>query len=53
MQVLEAADSDLRTIEILARVEDLLGESVSRSSVKNYVARVYAPEAPLRARRAR
>jgi hypothetical protein len=39
VQVLAGAPFELRVIEIHAAVEDLLGEPVSRSSVKNYLAR--------------
>ena len=39
VQVLGEAARDLRMIEIHVAVEELLGEPVSRSSVKNYLAR--------------
>jgi hypothetical protein len=39
VKVLGEACCALRTIEIHAAVEDLLGEPVSRSTVKNYLAR--------------
>jgi hypothetical protein len=39
VQVLRAADRELRVIEIHAAAEDLLGGALSRSSVKNYLAR--------------
>jgi hypothetical protein len=39
VKVLGEAGCELRMIEIHAAVEDLLGEPVSRSSVKNYLAR--------------
>jgi hypothetical protein len=39
VQVLNEAESDLRVNEIWAAVEQLLGESVSRHSVKSYLHR--------------
>jgi hypothetical protein len=39
VQVLEEAGCGLRMMDIHLSVEELLGESVSRSSVKNYLAR--------------
>jgi hypothetical protein len=39
VQVLADARTELRMIEIHAAVEDLLDEPVSRSTVKNYLAR--------------
>jgi hypothetical protein len=39
VQVLAEARCELRMMDIHAAVEDLLGEPVSRSSVKNYLAR--------------
>jgi hypothetical protein len=38
VQVLADAGTDLRMIEVHEAVEELLGEPVSRSSVKNYLA---------------
>jgi hypothetical protein len=39
LEVLTAAPTDLRVIEVHASVERLLDSSVSRSSVKNYLSR--------------
>jgi hypothetical protein len=39
VQVLAEASGELRMVEIHAAVEELLGEPVSRSSVKNYLTR--------------
>jgi hypothetical protein len=38
VQVLREAGGELRMYEVHLAVEELLGESVSRSSVKNYLA---------------
>src|SRR5439155_10584517 len=47
VHVLRVAGSDLRFIEVHERVEELLGGSVSRSSVKNYLAQGCLRRKPL------
>jgi hypothetical protein len=47
VQVLRAAETDLRLKEIHMRVSQLLGGSVSRSSVKSYLARDGERRTPL------
>lgn len=47
MKVLGEAGGELRMIEIHAAVEDLLGGAVSRSSVKNYLAKGCRRRRPL------
>jgi hypothetical protein len=47
VQVLREAGCDLRFVEVHQRVEELLGGSVSRSSVKNYLAQGCLRRKPL------
>jgi hypothetical protein len=47
LKVLTEATGELRMIEIHAAVEELLGDSVSRSSVKNFLARGCQRSKPL------
>jgi len=47
VQVLREAGSELRFIEVHERVERLLSDDVSRSSVKNYLAQGCLRQQPL------